>query len=113
MSPRQYLSSYGLKNAFTAMIKDEEQLWPHAVVPWSMTDNFAQEQVGCQGWCLGLVVRVGCSGWLLGLVASFGSLAWLLGLVARDGCLGWLLGLFGWLFGWVRNAGLMQSSHGC
>ena len=45
MTPRQYLSSYGLKTSFTAMIKDEQQLWPHAVVPWSMTDNFAKDKV--------------------------------------------------------------------
>jgi len=46
MTPRQYLASYAARSSFTAMIKDEKHLWPKAVVPWSMTNNFAQDQKG-------------------------------------------------------------------
>jgi len=48
MTPRQYLASYGGHAAFTAMIKDEGNLWPKGVVPWTMTDNFAKDKKGVE-----------------------------------------------------------------
>jgi len=47
MTPRQYFASYG-SSSFTAMLKDETQLWPKAVVPWSMTNNFAGDKKGVE-----------------------------------------------------------------